>query len=409
MGSPTPDPASPSGFPADFWWGCTSSSVGSEGVGPAADWSLWEREGRAPISGDGSGLLTNFADDLAGLAELGLRHQRLTLEWARISPRPGVVDRGMIEHYRQVLRSAREVGIEPWITLVNGSLPGWFGDDERGFRDERGVGLTWARHVDVMAEAFDDLVAGWVPIEDPVGMALRGHLLGTRPPGRTDPVMAREAVEGALAAVWEAWRLLRSGDHPVMAVFGLPTVHRSGSEAADEAQRWDQVVWTSWIEALRDGVLRLPGRAPIEREGLADAFDYIGVGYDHPIGIEPDGSFVPIPAGGRVDGSGFVPVPEELGVALRRLAEELPDRPLVIGSTGVATDDDDWRAQIMGETIDEVRHALADGIDVRGLFWHTAIDGYEWLSGFENPRGLLTPARTAKPSFEVLAGHLTHS
>ncbi len=391
------------GLPDDFWWGCSSSSVGTEGVGPTADWSLWERDGRAPRSGDGSGFLTNFADDLSGLAELGLRRQRLTLEWARIAPRPGVVDKGMIDHYRQVLQAARDVGIEPWITLVHGSLPGWFSDDERGFRDERGVALTWARHVDLMAESFDDLAAGWVPIEDPVGMALRGHLLGTRPPGRRDPVVARDAVQGTLAAVWEAWRLLRSGPRPVMGVFGLPTVRPVRPEAADEARRWEQVIWTSWIGAVRDGVLRLPGRAAIEHDGLADAFDLIGVAFDHPIGIDTDGTFGPVPADGRTDGSGFVPIPEELGLVLRRVAEELPERGLVVAATGVATTDDDWRSQLMTDTVTQVSDAIDDGVDVRGLLWHTAIDGYEWLSGFEHPRGLLTADRIVKPSFEAVA------
>lgn len=391
-------------LPDDFWWGCSSSSVGAEGVAVGADWSRWERDGRAPRSAEGSGFLTNFEDDLAGLAELGLSRQRLTVEWARVAPRPGVVDEGVIEHYRQVLRSARAVGIEPWITLVHGSLPGWFSDDERGFRDERGVSLTWARHVDMMAEAFDDLVAGWVPIEDPVGMALRGHLLGTRPPGRTDPLEAREAVEGALAATWEAWRLLRSGDHPVMGVFGLPTLMAARAEAAAETRLWEQVIWSSWLEAVRDGVLRLPGRAPIEHDGLADAFDLIGVSYDHPVGVDVDGSFAPTPADGRTDGSGFVPLPEELGVVLRRLSEELDGRSLVVAATGVATTDDDWRSQLITETIAQVEAAVNDGIDVQGLFWHTAIDGYEWLSGFENPRGLLTPDRIPKPSFAAISG-----
>ncbi|MDH3707372.1 MAG: family 1 glycosylhydrolase [Acidimicrobiia bacterium] len=393
-------------LPEHFWWGCTSSSVGAEGVAPAADWSRWEREGRAPRSGEGSGFGTNHADDLAGLAELGLTHQRITVEWARIAPRPNQIDGGAIEHYRQILRSARDAGVEPWVTLVHGSLPGWFGDDERGFRDERGVKLTWARHVDRVAEALDDLVAGWVPIEDPVGMALRGHLLGTRPPGRSDPEVARDAVAGTLDAVWEAWRLLRSGSHPVMAVFGLPPITQVGSGAADEARLWEQVIWSSWIQAVRDGVLRLPGRAPLEREGLADAFDLIGIAYDHPVGITADGAFAAWPADGRTDGSGFAPLPEELGMVLRRVAEELPDRPLVVASTGVATTDDDWRSQLMAETIDQVEAAVDDGVDVRGLSWHTAIDGYEWLTGFDHPRGLLTPDRNPKPSFDRLRPYL---
>ena len=50
--------------------------------------------------------------------------------------------------------------------------------------------------------------------------------------------------------------------------------------------------------------------------------------------------------------------------------------------------------------------AIDDGVDVRGLSWHTAIDGYEWLAGFEHPRGLLTSDRNPKPSFDRLRPYL---
>ena len=47
-----------------FLKGVTASAVSAEGVAPAADWSTWERDGRASRSSDGAGLLTDFRDDL---------------------------------------------------------------------------------------------------------------------------------------------------------------------------------------------------------------------------------------------------------------------------------------------------------------------------------------------------------
>ena len=69
------------------------SSLQAEGVAPAADWSRWERDGRVPRSGDGNGLATNHHDDFAILASIGLTHVRLTIEWARLEPEPGRIDR----------------------------------------------------------------------------------------------------------------------------------------------------------------------------------------------------------------------------------------------------------------------------------------------------------------------------
>ncbi|HJM72175.1 MAG TPA: hypothetical protein QF651_01370, partial [Acidimicrobiales bacterium] len=76
----------------DFLWGVTDSSLSVEGVAPTADWSRWERDGRVPTSGDGAGFAIDHADDLRLTAALGFTDIRITVEWARLEPRPGVVD-----------------------------------------------------------------------------------------------------------------------------------------------------------------------------------------------------------------------------------------------------------------------------------------------------------------------------
>ncbi|MCH7788996.1 MAG: glycoside hydrolase family 1 protein, partial [Acidobacteria bacterium] len=83
--------------------GTTASSVGAEGVSPSADWSLWERSGRAPSSGDGNGFATNHADDMALLAATDIRTHRMTIEWARIEPSAGSLDNDAIDRYIDAL------------------------------------------------------------------------------------------------------------------------------------------------------------------------------------------------------------------------------------------------------------------------------------------------------------------
>jgi beta-glucosidase/6-phospho-beta-glucosidase/beta-galactosidase len=41
---------------------------------------------------------------------------------------------------------------------------------------------------------------------------------------------------------------------------------------------------------------------------------------------------------------------------------------------------------------------VADGVDLMGWFHDTAVDGYEWVRGFQAPRGLLTRDRRPKDS-----------
>lgn len=390
---------SAAGFPDDFLWGTTASSVSTEGVAPAADWSAWERDNRAPRSADGSGWATDHADDAALLASLGCNAIRITVEWARLEPRAGQVDGDRVEHERRVLQTVRAAGLQPWLTLHHGSLPGWFLDDEGGFRDERARGYFWPRHVDRCAEWFEDLAAGWTPIEDPIGWATRAYLLGTRPPGRRDPEDAREAIVGALEANHAAWRILRGGTAPVMASLGLTTVrHTATVEARTEARSWDTVLWDTFLRARREGVLDVPGGALVERPDMAGAFDLLGVAYRPPILVGDDATLGPYPATARTDATGFAPNPEELGETVRRLAELAPDTPLVVSADGVATTDDDWREELLRATLVELRRAVADGVPLRGYFHETGIDGYEWVHGFAAPRGLLTRDRSLKNS-----------
>src|SRR5271154_3192201 len=92
-------------WPDGFMWGTGASSTQCEGAAPASDWWHWERDGHAPRSGDGNGFGSRYADDFALLAELGLTHHRLSIEWARVEPAPGVHDERAVAHYRDMLRA----------------------------------------------------------------------------------------------------------------------------------------------------------------------------------------------------------------------------------------------------------------------------------------------------------------
>jgi len=200
--------------PSTPWWGTAAAATQCEGAAPRSDWARWEAEGRVPGSADGNGFRTRYADDLALLAEHGIAHHRLTVEWARLEPRPGEWHGEEVAHLRRVLTAAHDAGVEPWACLLHGTAPGWFTDDQRGWLDDKAV-LVWARHVDRVAEALGDLVAGWVPVHEPEVAARLGYGEGTFPPGRHRDDDHRDARDALLAAEAEAARLLGSGDAPV--------------------------------------------------------------------------------------------------------------------------------------------------------------------------------------------------
>ena len=135
------------------------------------------------------------------MADHGLTHHRLSLEWARLEPQAGQHDDDAIEHYTEVLRAARDAGINIWVCLHHFTLPGWFSDDEGGFVDERARSYFWARHVDWVGETFGDLVYGWKPINEPTAYALTGFRFGVFPPGTTTAGGLRGRARGDLSRV----------------------------------------------------------------------------------------------------------------------------------------------------------------------------------------------------------------
>jgi beta-glucosidase len=55
----------------------------------------------------------------------------------------------------------------------------------------------------------------------------------------------------------------------------------------------------------------------------------------------------------------------------------------------------------MESSLTLAREAIDDGIDVRGLFWWTGVDNYEWTHGYEVQFGLFDRDRNPRPSADV--------
>jgi beta-glucosidase len=311
-------------------WGTAASSTQTEGAAPASDWWQWERDGHAPISGDGNGFAERYAADFAMLAGLGLDHHRLTIEWARIEPEQGVRDPAAVEHYRSMLTAALDSGIKPWVCLHHFTLPRWFAS-EGGFLNGRNLSTHWARHVDFIAEAFGDLVAGWKPVNETNYYPLAAYRGRGWPPGVDDPVAWMTATENMHLATADAAVRLKQTGKPVASVFGLSTVELLDDAAASMTFR-DFVYafnWTAGCDLFREGIIRLPGREPIVRPDLAGSFDMIGFSYYSALGVR-DGGLAAYPEGAPMSPLGYAIWPDGLGLVLERLHRELPGTPLLI-------------------------------------------------------------------------------
>jgi len=369
-------------------WGAAFGAVQSEGAALASDWFDWERRGEAPASFDGNGFALDHADDFRLLRDLGADGVRLTLDWSRLEPEPGRPDLAAHDRYREMLHAARAAGLQPWVVLVDGPLPGWFSIDEHGWRDRTARSYLWPRHVERVADALGDLVDGWLPILRPVSFARGAFVTAAAPPGTRSIQKFVDTVQGAYLASFEAWRVLR-GDRPV--ALGVEAATPRAGEIGGErpARLYDTVSW-AWVGAVRDGWLQLPRMPAVRVDEFRHAFDAVAVTFEGDYLVGADGRVVRRRQR------------EELLAVAHRLAEACPDRPLWLAGHTASEGDPKADAEVAEQACAAVEQIRGDGIALDRWIWEPAIDGYEGAAGFGARLGLFDRDRHPKPAAEVL-------
>lgn len=83
---------------------------------------------------------------------------------------------------------------------------------------------------------------------------------------------------------------------------------------------------------------------------------------------------------------------------------------LIVTENGIATAEDARRVAFIRQALDGVQHCIADGIPVKGYFYWSLMDNFEWQKGYAMQFGLIavnreTMERTAKPSLGVLGSY----
>jgi beta-glucosidase len=397
-------------WPDGFLWGTGASSTQCEGAAPASDWWDWERSGHAPQSGSGNGFGTRYAEDFALLAGLGLGlvHHRLSVEWARLEPEEGVHDQAALRHYRSVLTAAHDAGISPWVSLHHFTLPRWF-LASGGFLVEANRRETWRRHVDFMAKTFGDLVAGWQPVNETNYYAWAAYGGRGWPPGHDDPAELAVVNEAVHLATAEACVQLAQTGRPVSTIYGLSSIVCQDDDPSTLALAGALFDYhgAPWVGLFRDGVLRVPGRDPLERPDLAGFADMIGFSYYATMGVA-GGRLSRHPPDAPVSPMGYGIWADGLGLVLDRIHDELPDTPVLVAEYGIGTDDDAVRESYLAKGLVHVSDALDRGIVVRGFFHWTAVDNYEWLHGYDVAFGIIVRDRHVRPSAQVLAREASH-
>ena len=136
--------------------------------------------------------------------------------------------------------------------------------------------------------------------------------------------------------------------------------------------------------------------------------DFIGVQTYTRMRVGPEGGRGPEDGGGTTQ-MGYEVWPDALGATVRRATEVTGGLSVYVTENGIGTDDDALRIEYVTRALAGVRQCLDDGIDVRGYFYWSLLDNFEWVLGYGPTFGLVavdrqTFRRSPKPSADWFGG-----
>ena len=408
-------------FPRRFLWGTATSSHQVEGQNTGNDWWAWEQEPGRILEGGRSGdacgwWAGRWAEDLDRAAEDGQNAHRLSIEWSRIEPKPGVWDRDALDHYVTIIRGALDRGLMPMVTLHHFTNPAWFAESG-GWLSESSPG-QFDRYVRFVADSLKEFVGLWVTINEPNVYAYNAYSSGDFPPGIEDLNSTRQVLVNLVKAHAAAYRSI----HQIQpsAMVGLAH-HFRGMRPAHSANPLDRAVagirarmFNEGVpRALQDGVLRLP----LKRVRLPDAAgtqDFFGLNYytEESVSFEPSnagelfsrGAF---PAGADLSPTGFIAnEPEGFWRALVWVHSFR--LPIFITENGVEDAFDGLRPRYLVRHLRQLWRAANFNWQVKGYFHWTLVDNFEWERGWTQRFGLWdldpdTQTRTRRASADLYA------
>lgn len=413
-------------------------------------WTLPEAEGGlgqgAAFVGDAAMGYSRALDDVELIADLRLDAYRFSIEWARVEPERDVVDEQALGHYDALIDALVDAGIRPMITVHHFSNPRWVDDPfdvdcAQGPSDDNLCGYghptggpeivaEMAEHAGLLAERYGDRIDEWATVNEPLNYLLASHGIGYFPPGKTkvfdlvDQLLPAvfdyaRAHAAMYRAIKEHDRIDADGDGEAAAV-GLTMAAAYWEPARDNApsdhpedvvarDRLEYVYDYLFVDVLRAGELDtdLDGTLDTPAPELADSLDWLGVQYYFRAGVTGQNGVLPVlelsPCVGSfdlgaclppVDPSFCVPAmryeyyPPGLYDVLTRYGARFPGLPLSITEAGLATEVGARRAEHVVRTLEQIDRARRDGVDVRGYYYWSLTDNFEWHEGYAPRFGL---------------------
>mmetsp|Transcript_47927 Transcript_47927/g.120006 ORF Transcript_47927/g.120006 Transcript_47927/m.120006 type:complete len:480 (-) Transcript_47927:368-1807(-) len=359
----------------------------------------------------------NYEKDIKLVKELGSNCFRFSFEWGKLEPKLGEWDEAAFKRYEEIIMCLLDNRLEPCVTLYHFVHPYWF-EEAGGFDDKDNLGLFVAFCKEVFRR-FGQYIKLWLTINEVAVVPYTGYVYGSHPPGGVGKFYkAGILYRNLLIGHSMAYKAMKAMPHGQEARIGI--VHDwLIFEPKGEGWKYAHIrpicnlmnkCWgnTQFLEWFTRGTFtwkpfsfaKEVKYAYHEQPGL----DWVGLNYysravlsasfkptchvhedmtDMPYGIYPDGMMRAI-----------------------KYCAQL-GKPIYITETGISTTCEAKREKLIRMYCDQIKKAVHDGYDVRGLMYWTLVDNFEWSYGFSQNFGLYgwdkdTNERIPRPGVEVI-------
>jgi beta-glucosidase len=453
------DPASQAStgraFPKGFFWGTATAAYQIEGAwnedgkGP----SIWDTYAHTPgkIKNGDTGDVANdhyhrYKEDVALMKSLGSNAYRFSVSWPRIFPNGrGTPNQKGLDFYNRLVDELRAAGIEPFATLYHWDLPQALQDTYGGWQSSD-VSKAFGEYAGLMAKTLSDRVTHFFTINEfkqVTETAYRGVELHVQ--GKTVRLMSAPGIlleDGPLNQV-RHHALLGHG----LAVQAVRAMGRAGTKvgpaenmphaipvidtpehvkaAAAATRELNPYFFVPMLEGrYDDAYLKKAGRnAPKftddEMKIISSPVDLVGINVyiptiavrasEQPSGYEEVPFSVSHP---KMFSDWHRLVPESQYWSPRLLHEIWKPKEIYITENGCAAADavakdgnvyDYDRVMYLRNGMTWQQRATAEGVPLKGNFYWSTMDNFEWINGYGDRFGLVhvdftTQKRTPKLS-----------
>ena len=370
-------------FPEGFLWGTATSAYQVEGHNTDADWEDFKSAGQACDQ------YNRFEQDFDLIKQLNHNAHRLSIEWSRIEPLEGEFNQSEINHYVKLLKYLKSLNITVMLTLWHFTLPKWVA--EKGGWENGETVKYFERFVRKIAPEVADFVDLWITLNEPGVYIYETYTVRAWPHAKKSLLGQIKTFLNFVSAHKKVYKFLHQS-FPAGKPVGM----------ANNVVSFEPFHKHSILEqlsvSLNDFLVN-----HLFYSLTKNTHDFLGINYYFHVRFQHE-SLLPQGVSPKqiheISDLGWEVYPEGIFDVLTDLSDDIP---IYITECGIATTNDDRRNRFLISYLQEVARAIRAGVNVRGFFYWSLIDNFEWHRGFDPRFGLIevdyaTQKRHIRPS-----------